>query len=223
MKYLMSGLKKTIQSVYEKNIKEVEVFWEMVSEENVFNYYNEIPIPMFLKLIIKRLENNYYITEESLKFDIQILVDNAKRFNSEFAEISKDAEILKNRLFARLEQLNNKYGDKKQVISNGTNIKINLNSDSGGESIKKMTGKKRKRILADLDIDENIIKDYDESEDYLFGNFKKRETRSSNHHYNNNINNYNGNNNYNDISINIQIKKENNYSIEKAKKKKKIY
>ena len=223
MKYLMSGLKETIQSVYDKNSKEVDVFWEMVSEENVFNYYNEIPIPMFLKLIIKRLENNYYITEESLKFDIQILVDNAKRFNSEFAEISKDAEILKNRLFARLEQLNNKYGDKKQVISNGTNIKINLNSDSGGESIKKMTGKKRKRILADLDIDENIIKDYDESEDYLFGNLKKRETRSSNHHYYNNINNYNGNNNYNDISINIQIKKENNYSIEKAKKKKKIY
>ena len=223
MKYLMSGLKETIQSVYDKNSKEVDVFWEMVSEENVFNYYNEIPIPMFLKLIINRLENNYYITEESLKFDIQILVDNAKRFNSEFAEISKDAEILKNRLFARLEQLNNKYGDKKQVISNGTNIKINLNSDSGGESIKKMTGKKRKRILADLDIDENIIKDYDESEDYLFGNFKKRETRSSNHHYNNNINNYNGNNNYNDISINIQINKENNYSIEKARKKKKIY
>ena len=212
MKYIMSGLKDTINSIYDKNKIEVEMFWDMVSENNDFNYYCEIPVPMYLKLIIARLENNYYLSLESLKFDIDLLVNNVKRFNKEGAEISQDAEIIQNRLYNRIEQLSNKFGENNKVISNGTNIKINLNSDSGGsgvESTKKMTGKKRKRILADIDIDENMFNDDDENEDYLFGNTKKRETRSTVH------NNMNKNEN---VSVNIQIN--NDINIKKNKKKK---
>ena len=212
MKYIMSGLKDTINSIYEKNKLEVEMFWDMVAENNDFNYYSEIAVPMYLKLISKRLENNYYLNEASLKFDIDLLVNNAKKFNKEGAEITQDAEIIQKRLYNRIEQLSNKFGENSKVISNGTNIKINLNSDSGGsggESTKKMTGKKRKRILADIDIDENMFNDNDENEDYLFGNTKKRETRSSVH------NNINKNSN---ISVDIQISNENN--IKKNKKKK---
>ena len=208
----MSGLKDTINSIYDKNKIEVEMFWDMVSENNDFNYYCEIPVPMYLKLIIARLENNYYLSLESLKFDIDLLVNNVKRFNKEGAEISQDAEIIQNRLYNRIEQLSNKFGENNKVISNGTNIKINLNSDSGGsgvESTKKMTGKKRKRILADIDIDENMFNDDDENEDYLFGNTKKRETRSTVH------NNMNKNEN---VSVNIQIN--NDINIKKNKKKK---
>ena len=104
-----------------------------------------------------------------------LLVNNVKKFNKEDADISKNAEIIQTRLLNRIEQLSNKFGENNKVISNGTNIKINLNSDSGGsggESTKKMVGKKRKRILADIDIDENMFNDYDESEDYLFGKEK---------------------------------------------------
>ena len=72
-----------------------------------------------------------------------------------------------------------------------------------------MTGKKRKRILADIDIDENMFNDDDENEDYLFGNTKKRETRSTVH------NNMNKNEN---VSVNIQIN--NDINIKKNKKKK---
>ena len=209
MKFIMSGLKDTINSIYEKNKSEVEIFWDMVPEDNDFDYYNEIPVPMFLKLILERLENNYYINEESLKFDINLLVNNAKKFNQEEAQISIEAEIITNRLLQRVEQLSKKYEANNQVISNGTNIKINLLSDSGGsgnESTKKMTGKKRKRILENIDFDENMFKESDESEDYLFGNSKKRETRSSR------------SNMKNDISVDIQISNENNIKKNKRKK-----
>ena len=218
MKYIMAGLKDTINSVYEKNRKEVEIFWDMVPENNDYNYYNVIPVPMYLKLIIARLENNYYLNEASLKFDIDLMVNNAKIFNSDTATISKEVEVLKNRFFTRVEQLSKKYNEnkpnKQQVISNGTNIKINLNSDSGGsgvDSIKKLTGKKRKRLLYDIDIDENMFvgKDYDEGDDYLFGNTKKRETRSSTH----NINGKNEN-----LTVDIELNDEINNKKHKRKK-----
>ena len=214
MKYIMSGLKDTFYSIYEKNTIDIEIFWNMVPEKNDFNYYNEIPVPMFLRLILNRLENNYYLNEESLKFDIDLFVNNVKKFNLETAEISKDAEIIRTRLFKRIDQLSSKFNEKNQVISNGTSIKITLNSDSGGsgiESLKKMTGKKRKRILADIDIDENMFKDCDDNDDYLFGNAKKRETRSSSH--NNNINNKNE-----DISVDIEVTNEINNKKFKRKK-----
>ena len=240
MKYIMSGLKETINSVCKKNKNEVEIFMEIVSDEIASNYYKDIRVPMFLKLILSRLENKYYITEESIKFDIQLLVDNVKTFNTGYSKISEDVEILKKRLFDRLEQLSKNYKEKKNVISNGTSIKINLNSDSGSgnESTKKILGKKRKRIIDDEN-DDNMIKDYDESEDYLFINNKK--SKSTN---NININNANestqdiilpisdsntesnistGNNNFNNISINIQINNNgNNGSVIKKKKKRKL-
>ena len=89
-----------------------------------------------------------------------------------------------------------------------------MNSDSGGsgiESMKKLSGKKRKRILADIDIDEYMFKtnDYDESDDYLFGNTKKRETRSSAH----NLNGKNEN-----ISVDIELIEETNLKRNKRKK-----
>ena len=242
MKYIMSGLKSTIISIYEKNKIEVEIFWEMVSEEDVVNYYNEVPVPMFLKLILTRLENEYYITEESIKFDIQLLLDNVKTYNTEFASISKDAEIVKNRLFNRIEQLSSKYENKKPVISNGTNIKIKLNSDSGGSgtgSTKKMIGKKRKRKSGDIDKNENLMKDYDDTEDYLFSNTKdkKKENKSNSNHNHININNNdnkenkvienNGGNNIkknnNDISIDIHVNNGKDGSVVKKKKKRKMF
>ena len=214
MKFIMSGLKETINSVYDKNKLEVKIFWDMVSEDNDYNYYNVIPVPMYLKLILSRLENEYYLNESSLKFDIDLLANNARQFNSEEAPITKDAEVLRERFFKRIDQLSSKFKENNQVISNGTNIKINLNSDSGGsgiESMKKLSGKKRKRILADIDIDEYMFKtnDYDESDDYLFGNTKKRETRSSAH----NLNGKNEN-----ISVDIELIEETNLKRNKRKK-----
>ena len=241
MKYLITGLKETIDSICKKNKKEVEIFMEIVSDEIASNYYKDIQVPMYLKLILSRLENKYYITEESIKFDIQLLVDNVKTFNTGYSKVSEDAEILKKRLFNRIEQLLNNYKEKKNVISNGTSIKINLNSDSGSgnESAKKILGKKRKRINDDEnDNDENKKKDYDDSEDYLFFNNKK--SKSTNNITNTNestqdiilpISDSNtesnistGNNNYNSISINIQINNNgNNGSVIKKKKKKKMF
>ena len=67
------------------------------------------------------------MNESSLKFDIDLLADNARQFNSEEAPITKDAEVLRERFFKRIDQLSSKFKENNQVISNGTNIKINLN------------------------------------------------------------------------------------------------
>ena len=241
MKYIMAGLKLTINSIYKKNEKEMEIFWERDSKEISPDYYNDIQVPMFLKLIVDRLENDYYITEESIKFDIQLLVNNVKTNNTEHSAMFRDVEILKDRLFKRIEQLSINYKENKNVISSGTSIKINLNSDSGSgnESNKKMIGKKRKRIIDDLDYEENFGKDYDDSEDYIFINNEKSKNNHNHNHINikegtseivvpisdtnteSNISN--GNNNFNNTSINIQMNNGNTGSIVKKKKKKKMF
>ena len=213
MKNIMEGLKDTINSVYEKNQKEVEIFWDIVPENNDYDYYNEIPVPMFFKLIVSRLENYYYLNESSLKFDIDLLVNNAIRFNLENSQIAEEAEILRTRFINRIDQLSNRLTDNKQVISNGTNIKINFFSDSGGsgnDSIKKMIGKKRNRLLHNIDAENIIIdKDDDDNDDYLFGNMKKKETRSS-------VRNSNAKNE--NISVDIELIDEKNLKRNKRKK-----
>ena len=211
MKFIMDGLLDTINSVCEKN-EETKIFYEMVSEEGAPNYYEEVPVPMFIKLIIERLTNHYYITEESIKFDIQLLVDNASRYNGTDSQIAKDSEILKKRLFDEIEKLSNKFEENKN----------NINNDIANDStIKKLNGKKRKRVLTNLDLDQDIFKldDNDQSEDYLYGNHKRRELRSSNRL--NNINNIIGNkNSINSISIDINNNNKNAPSIKKKPKKK---
>lgn len=212
MKFIMDGLLDTINSVCDKN-EETKIFYDMVLEEGAPNYYEEIPVPMFIKLIIERLTNHYYITEDSIKFDIQLLVDNATKYNGVNSQIAKDSEILKKRLIDEIEKLSNKFEENKN------NINTNLTNDS---TTKKLNGKKRKRVLTNLDWDQDMFKldDYDQSEDYLYGNHKKRELRSSNRL--NNINNINGNNNsVNNISINISsINNKSASSIKKKTKKK---
>jgi hypothetical protein len=214
MKFIMNGLSDTVNSVCEKN-KETKVFYKIVSEDQAPNYYEEVPVPMYIELIINRLTNHYYITEESIKFDIQLLVNNARDYNGINSGIAKDAEILKKRLFDEINKLSNKYED-----NDDSNIIINSNNNSGKESTNKFGGKKRKRALTNLDLNEEMFNLYsdDESEDYLYGNHKKRELRSNNRM--NNISNIVGNKNrFNNISINISINK--NPSVKKKNKKKK--
>jgi len=47
MKFIMNGLSDTINSVCEKN-EETKIFYDIVSEENAPNYYEEIPVPMYI-------------------------------------------------------------------------------------------------------------------------------------------------------------------------------
>ena len=189
MKFIMNGLSDTINSVCDKN-EETNIFYDMVSEKGAPNYYEEIPVPMFIKLINDRLINHYYITEESIKFDIELLVDNATRYNGVNSGIAKDAEILKKRLMDEISKLSNKFEE-----NNNSNNNVIFNSNNGNESIKKFGGKKRKRVLSNLDLDEEMLNlgEFDQSEDYLYGNRKKRELRSNNKM--STINNITGNNN----------------------------
>ena len=206
MKFIMNGLYDTINSVCEKN-EETKIFMDKVSEESAPNYYDEVPVPMYITLINDRLINHYYITEESIKYDIQLLVDNAKKYNGYNSGIANDAEILQKRLVDEIDKLSKKYEE-----NNSNNIIINSNGNNGNDSSKKLAGKKRKRVLNNLDLNEDMFNfDFDQSEDYLFGNRKKRELRSNTNNLMNNINNiYGKKKNYNNISINISINNTNN-------------
>ena len=218
MKFIMDGLLDTIKSVCEKN-KETKIFYDIVSEDEAPNYYEEIPVPMFIKLIIDRLSNYYYITEESIKFDIQLLVDNATRYNGVNTGIAKDSEILKKRIIDEINKLSNKYDANNNIIIINTK-----DNHTVQENNKKYTGKKRKRVLSNIDIDEEMFNNdsSDQSEDYLYGNRKKRELRSNNR-LNNTINNINGNqNNFHKININISINNNNDNSKDSSSLKKKI-
>ena len=214
MKFIMNGLYDTLNSVCEKN-EEINIFYDMVSEDKAPNYYEEIPVPMHISLINDRLINHYYITEESIKFDIQLLVDNATKYNGANSGIAKDAEILKKRLMDEINKLANKYEENNNI---NNDVIFNSNNGNGNDSTKKFGGKKRKRILTNLDLDEEMLGELDESEDYLYGNQKKRELRSNNRMNTNN--NITGNNNKVSINIPSNINK-NSPSIKKKNKKKK--
>ena len=214
MKFIMNGLYDTLNSVCEKN-EEINIFYDMVSEDKAPNYYEEIPVPMHISLINDRLINHYYITEESIKFDIQLLVDNATKYNGANSGIAKDAEILKKRLMDEINKLSNKYEENNNI---NNDVIFNSNNGNGNDSTKKFGGKKRKRILTNLDLDEEMLGELDESEDYLYGNQKKRELRSNNRMNTNN--NITGNNNKVSINIPSNINK-NSPSIKKKNKKKK--
>ena len=196
LNYIMQNLLETIKSLIEKN-QQLSVFLDIVTEDIAEGYYEEIAVPMYLNLIKERLENKYYLTEDSIKFDIKLLYENAIKYNGKDSKIGKEAEILMTRLFNEINNLSNKFENNKD--NNNTSSNNDLKEED-----KKVLNKKRKRMFTSLGIDEGFLKEEDEkSEDYLYGNQKKRELRSRDQ----------------GININISIDSERNNSSKKNGKK----
>ena len=109
-------------------------FIDKVEEERdgAVDYYNKIPVPCYLNLIIKRLENLYYYNFESLIFDFNLIKENTIKYNSKDNPILDCCEKLYTGLLGILEDIfktfkfnpdiitENKINgiDKKQKISN---------------------------------------------------------------------------------------------------------
>jgi len=67
--------------------------WE-VDSQTFPHYYCTIPVPMYIDLIRRRLNNKYYRHIEALEFDIDLIYKNCAFFNAEGTSIVADANEL---------------------------------------------------------------------------------------------------------------------------------
>ena len=196
-----------LNNLYIKHENKLNIFYNKVDEikDSAFNYYNIIEVPMFLELIFERLKNNYYLNKESFLFDFNLLLNNAIKYNKEESEVVLNAKKLFNRINNKIQELTN----------NNNNININNNNNNNN----KILGKKKKRMIKEINIENFDIIDV-ESDSFEEGKMNLRK-RKNNNNSNTSLNNSNSfiNNNNNNKSINL-IENNNNNKKNKTKKKK---
>lgn len=84
-------------------IPELRVFYDMVDLTVYPTYSADVKRPMYLQLISDRIRGLYYRSLLSLKFDIQLIAKNARRFNQQHSQIVTDADLLVATLFQMLD------------------------------------------------------------------------------------------------------------------------
>ncbi|KAI8997125.1 hypothetical protein BDB01DRAFT_769915 [Pilobolus umbonatus] len=68
-----------------------EAFMELPSKEDYPDYYDVIKNPISLDIIESNINNNQYITVNDLKADIELMINNAKKYNMKKSQIHEDA------------------------------------------------------------------------------------------------------------------------------------
>ena len=158
---IQNKLLSHLSSIMEKNKNDLSLFFNLVDEtkDGALNYYNIVPVPMYLNLIKERLKNKYYLTQESFKFDVNLILSNSKLYNENTSTIVKNSQILVNKLNEILDMIN-------KTFENNLNSNKNLT-----DSALKILTKKRKRLEKDLGFN------FEDEDDYLFGNNNQRNLR----------------------------------------------
>jgi hypothetical protein len=85
-------LEKLLGQLMDKNQSLYHPFEYEVDSAEFPDYYYQVPVPIYVDLIRRRLLNGYYRQIESLYFDIDKIESNCKIYNREGAEISLTAE-----------------------------------------------------------------------------------------------------------------------------------
>jgi hypothetical protein len=97
-------LERCQKAINELNeIDDLKAFYDMVDLDAYPVYALEIKRPMYLQLISDRIRGLYYRSLLSLKFDIQLISKNARRFNIHTSQIVIDADLLIATLFQMLD------------------------------------------------------------------------------------------------------------------------
>lgn len=105
---LVSQLKRST----DKNGREIaHAFLDLPSRDDYPDYYEQIPMPLSLNMIEKRLENGHYITLTQLEQDLKRLVQNAKDYNDSKSEVFADAERIRKALSNFFPKHNPDYQD----------------------------------------------------------------------------------------------------------------
>ncbi|KAI6183017.1 Bromo domain-containing protein [Aphelenchoides bicaudatus] len=86
------------------DIPNLKVFFDMVNLDEYPDYFpSTVKRPMYLQLISDRISCSYYRNLLSLKFDIQLIAKNTRRYNVPSSQIVVDADVMIATLFQMLD------------------------------------------------------------------------------------------------------------------------
>lgn len=151
----IENLKKVLEEVKQEEYS--QCFLERVDNELYPNYMLTVPVPLELNLISKRLENNYYRSLESIKFDVEQIYLNCINFNLPESEISRQACQLRNSLLKKI-KLATRIDVHKQHSRSAQRSRIRvsrslsqLGSNSSPQSQTRSTRRKRSSYQDELE------------------------------------------------------------------------
>uniref|UniRef100_A0A8C3HYY7 Protein polybromo-1 n=1 Tax=Chrysemys picta bellii TaxID=8478 RepID=A0A8C3HYY7_CHRPI len=122
-----------------------EPFFHLPSKKKYPDYYQQIKMPVSLKQIRTKLKNHEYETLDHLECDLNLMFENAKRYNVPNSAIYK--RVLK---MQQVMQAKKKELARRDDIEDGDSMISSATSDTGSS--------KRKRYVIGLKIKKNIKK-----------------------------------------------------------------
>ncbi len=113
------------------------------------DYYNIVPVPMYLDLIHSRIKNSYYIGKESILFDIELIYKNCLLYNGDNTNISKLAKKL-------VDDMKGLLSENKRSSRMTKSIEIPLEVHEEGKSMRTRNGRNNVNVelMEDSESDE---------------------------------------------------------------------
>lgn len=102
-----------INGIIEKKKDKVAPFKSRVTEKIAADYRCHIPVEMFLDLILERLQGRYYINQEQLFNDLDLINYNAVLYNGPDHELARVSKKIGEELRMELRRNMNSVGDKR--------------------------------------------------------------------------------------------------------------
>uniref|UniRef100_A0A1I8BQS0 SNF2-family ATP dependent chromatin remodeling factor snf21 n=1 Tax=Meloidogyne hapla TaxID=6305 RepID=A0A1I8BQS0_MELHA len=99
-------------------------FIQLPSRREYPDYYEQIENPMDLNRIRRKIDDDKYTSLEQMTADVNLLCDNAQRFNIEGSDIHEDSKLLNIVWHRIVEAVNLQEQQKQRQISNTTIIPI---------------------------------------------------------------------------------------------------
>jgi hypothetical protein len=181
---LQSTLAKSIEAIYQRDKGGYDPFYKLVDEvkDNAPQYYNTVPVPMYLELIISRLNNCFYSNIDSIKFDISLISKNCLTYNNDKSILSKYAKQLVSNILNAFIQVDS---HNMNISSNTRHSRLTRNIDMPVLEELTFTKSLRSRNnikIAREDIELSIDDDDDESEEIMprNGRFLRNKRHRSN-------------------------------------------
>eukprot|EP00012_Vannella_robusta_P009085 CAMPEP_0206205910 /NCGR_PEP_ID=MMETSP0166-20121206/14538_1 /ASSEMBLY_ACC=CAM_ASM_000260 /TAXON_ID=95228 /ORGANISM="Vannella robusta, Strain DIVA3 518/3/11/1/6" /LENGTH=194 /DNA_ID=CAMNT_0053626093 /DNA_START=152 /DNA_END=736 /DNA_ORIENTATION=+ len=101
----LNSILQALQSSFDRNRARCELFMVLPSPKDYADYYRLIKDPIDITTISQRIEDDYYNSISSFQADIDLLFNNAKRYNVEGSQVHTDAVFLQNLCHSLLKEL----------------------------------------------------------------------------------------------------------------------
>lgn len=141
---------KTLLNMFLKSISkcincdEYSAFIEEVSKKEYPLYDEIIPVPSYLKLIEKRLKNSYYLSKESLMFDLDLILTNCISFNGTDNYLTDLADKMIKAI---------KSNDLKKINEIQASYEDNISTNNNEYNIKRITRRKNNYVNSSIDVE----------------------------------------------------------------------